>query len=194
MPRRVRGIGSRAGECVDNAGHFLTRFWCGAHQLDLVVFATEAFFCGQNWYSRLTALISYLRRQQNLVNEMQGKCPKFATILWLSLGKELPWFAKHRIRINIYLEKKSPLCKPYIFCGGSHCWPHAMLRTSSTFSSSLYKIAPSLRIIRPLFLSGSSIHFARSSSSRAPLRHRKLKTGILAVDFSAVPLLYRLRT
>lgn len=114
MTGRVRGIVSRVGECVADAGHCLTRFWCGAHQLDLVVSATVASFCDQNWYSTLTALIGYLRRQQNLVNEMRSKCPKVATTRWLSLGKVLPWFSKHRVRITSYLEEKNPPCKPSI--------------------------------------------------------------------------------
>jgi hypothetical protein len=48
----------------------LIRFWCGAHQFDLVVAEVVQVFCGENWYSTLTAMIGYLQRQKNLVNEI----------------------------------------------------------------------------------------------------------------------------
>ena len=114
MTGRVRGIVSRVGNCVDDAGHHLTRFWCGVHLLDLVVCSTVSSFCDETWYSTLTALIGYLRRQQNLVNEMRSKCPKVTTTRWLSLGNVLPWLAKHRTRIIAYLDDKNPPCKPSV--------------------------------------------------------------------------------
>jgi hypothetical protein len=64
-----------------------------------------------NWYSTLTALIGYLRRQINLVKEMGSKCPKAAMTRWLALGKVLLWFAKHCARVMFYLEEKNPDCK-----------------------------------------------------------------------------------
>jgi hypothetical protein len=114
MLGRVRGIVSRIAERSKAAGHTLIRFCCGAHQFDLVVSEVVQAFCDENWYSTLAALIGYLRRQINLVNEMESKCPKVAMTLWLSLGKVLPWFAKHRARVILYLDEKNPDCKPTV--------------------------------------------------------------------------------
>jgi hypothetical protein len=114
MQGRLRGIVSRIARCSTAAGHTLIRFWCGAHQLDLVVAKAVSAYCDESWYGTLTALIGYLRRQQNLVHEMRTKCPKVASTRWLSLGKVLPWFARHRVRILQYLEEKSPSCTPSV--------------------------------------------------------------------------------
>lgn len=116
MTGRVRGIVSRVATAVEaHEGYRLLRFWCGAHQLDLVVQRTVSKFCGDEFYSSLTAVIGYLRRQQNLMSEMRGKCPKVAATRWLSLGKVLPWFVKHRTRVCAYLDQKNPACKPTMF-------------------------------------------------------------------------------
>jgi hypothetical protein len=63
MLGRVRGIVSRIAE---RSGRTLIRFWCGAHQFDLVVSEVVQAFCDENWYSTLTALIGYLRRQMGI--------------------------------------------------------------------------------------------------------------------------------
>ena len=114
MLGRVRGIVTRLAVCSATAGHKLIRFWCGAHQLDLVIARRVSEYCDASWYGTLTSLIGYLRRQQNLVNEMRTKCPKVASTRWLSLGKVLPWFARHRVRILQYIEEKNPPCKPSV--------------------------------------------------------------------------------
>ena len=114
MLGRVRGIVSRVSQCSTVAVHKLIRFWCDAHQLDLVIARRVSAYCDETWYGTLTALIGYLRRQQNLVNEMRTKCPKVATTRWLSLGKVLPWFARHRARIIEYLQEKNPPCMPSV--------------------------------------------------------------------------------
>jgi hypothetical protein len=115
MLGRARGIVTRIAERSNAAGPTLIRFWRGAHQFDLVVSEVVQACCDENWYSTLTALIGYLRRQINLVNEMGSKCPKVAVTRWVSLGKVLPWLAKHRTRVILYLDEKNPACKPTVF-------------------------------------------------------------------------------
>lgn len=107
MTGRVRAAASQVGEVVADTGHSLVRFWCGAHQLNLVVAAIVGFFYDHNWYSTLRALIGYLRFQQNLVNEMRSKCSKVGTTRWILLRNVLPWFAKHRVHIIEYLAEKT---------------------------------------------------------------------------------------
>jgi hypothetical protein len=68
MLGRARGIVARIAQCSNAAGHTFIRFWYGAHHLDLVVARVVQAFRDNNWYSTLTALIGYLRRQINLVN------------------------------------------------------------------------------------------------------------------------------
>lgn len=112
MTGRVRGIVTRVSNRVEQEGCHLIRFWCGAHQLDLVVQNVVSAYLNEEFYSMLTATIGYLRRQQNLVNEMKSKCPKVAATRWLSLGKVLPWFSTHRCRIIQYLDQNNRDCKP----------------------------------------------------------------------------------
>ena len=64
------------------------------------------------FYSVLTALIGYLRRQQNLVADMKTTCPKVALSRWLSMIKVMKWFKKHRIVVQTYLDEKRPACRP----------------------------------------------------------------------------------
>jgi hypothetical protein len=59
MLGRSRGIVARIAQRSNAAGHTFIRFWCGAHQLDLVVAKVVQAFCGDDWYSTLTALIGY---------------------------------------------------------------------------------------------------------------------------------------
>ena len=60
----------------------------------------------------LTALIGYLRRQQNLTNDMGTKCRTLAESRWESILKVSSWFKTHRVAIREYLETKNPSCKP----------------------------------------------------------------------------------
>jgi hypothetical protein len=61
MLERVRGIVSQISELLNTASHTLIRFWCGAHQFDLVVANVVQAYCDDSWYSTLTALIGFLR-------------------------------------------------------------------------------------------------------------------------------------
>ena len=60
MMGRVRGIVTRIAQRSADAGHKLIRFWCGAHQLDLVIARFVGEYCDASWYGTLTSLIGYL--------------------------------------------------------------------------------------------------------------------------------------
>ena len=66
----------------------------------------------KQFLSMLTALIGYLRLQQNLINDMGAKCRTLAETRWESMIKVASWFKTHRVAIREYLETKHPSCKP----------------------------------------------------------------------------------
>lgn len=84
------------------------RIWCALHQLDLVVQKTMKKFFDTVFYKNLTATISHLRRQQNLIQDMKSKCPLVADTRWLSLGQVCDWFVNHRIKVCQYFDSKDP--------------------------------------------------------------------------------------
>ena len=88
------------------------RVWCGEHQLDLFMAEVYGELLKDDFFPILTALIGYLRRQQNLVARMKATCPKVALSRWLSMIKVMKWFKKHRIDIQAYLNEKLPPCRP----------------------------------------------------------------------------------
>lgn len=88
------------------------RVWCGAHQLDLVLQDCYVHFGSDQFYSQLTALISYLRRQKNLIADMRSKAPKVADTRWESMGGVSLWFKLHRVAVDEHLHEKKPACTP----------------------------------------------------------------------------------
>lgn len=113
MTGRISGVATRF-QNVAKPGFI--RIWCGAHQLDIVLQSVYTKLGDEQFYQQLTALISYLRRQQNLVAEMRAKAPKVADTRWESMNKVSLWFQTHKIRIGMYIEEKQPTCAP------SHVW------------------------------------------------------------------------
>ena len=80
------------------------RIWCGLHQLDLKLRSFYEKLMDKKFVSILTALIGYLRRQQNLINDMGTKCRTLAETRWESMSKVASWFKTHRVVIREYLE------------------------------------------------------------------------------------------
>lgn len=112
MTGRVKGISTRISAVVESEGNTLIRFWCGAHQLDLVVQDVVSSFCNSEFYSTLTSLISFLRRQQSLVAEMKSKCPLVSSTRWLSLGRVLSWLSRHRLKIMEFVSSATTITSP----------------------------------------------------------------------------------
>ncbi len=80
------------------------RVWCGLYQLNIVVQKTVTNFFDDDFYSTLTGLIGYLRRQQNLISDVKYTCPKVADTRWLSLGRVSKWLLTNYIPVTDYLE------------------------------------------------------------------------------------------
>ena len=107
MTGRVQDVATHI-EQVAKPGFF--RLWCGLHQLDI---ALQAFFkaiMNEDFYSLLSGLISYLQRQQNLINEMKTKAKKVADIQWESMSNVASWFRQHRLSLEGYFNEKKPPC------------------------------------------------------------------------------------
>ena len=87
MTGRVQGVATRF-ERVAKPGFF--RLWCGLHQLDIHLQRFFKNLLDEQFYSHLTTLISYLRRQQNLIKDMGTKAKKVADTRWESMSKVPP--------------------------------------------------------------------------------------------------------
>ena len=113
MTGRIRGLATRIEEVVQSG---IVRVWCGLHQLDLKMQIVFQRGWDEEFLSILTALIGYLRRQQNLVSEMRATCPKMANTCSLSMGKISRWLCGNRVRVRQYLDEKQHACSPPLIC------------------------------------------------------------------------------
>ena len=109
MVGRVSGAVTRIEGMVT---HSLYRVWCGAHQLDLAVQDAFSNSMKSIFQEPLHALISYLRRQTNLKQQMGTVCPTVSTTRWLSIGEVCKWLISNRCRIQLYLEEKQSSAAP----------------------------------------------------------------------------------
>ena len=110
MTGHVAGVVTR----IDNAMHEacqLTRIWCGAHQLDLVMEYIMSHIIKQRFFSVLTGFITHLTRQLNLIAEMDTTCPRIVN-RWLSTEKVISWFKRHRPRLLAHIAEKQPASAP----------------------------------------------------------------------------------
>ncbi len=101
MTGNQRGVVTRLERVALPGFH---KVWCALHQLNLRVQSCVTTYYNDEYYSSLTGVIGYLRRQFNLIEEMNSKCQMVADTRWLSLGKVCKWLA--------YFESKQPSCKP----------------------------------------------------------------------------------
>ena len=105
----VQGTCTRlSNECTGN----IFRIWCGAHQLDLVVKKAFNELMNEQFLNTLTGVTGHLRRQQNLIQEMNCACPTYATTRWISMGKVLKWLKANRVRLLVHFAEKRPRCTP----------------------------------------------------------------------------------
>lgn len=73
MTGRLGGLVTLFQRAVD--GNDLFRIWCVLHQLDLVVQKAYKKLHDDDFIQELTACVSHLRRQQNLISAMGSTCP-----------------------------------------------------------------------------------------------------------------------
>lgn len=59
----------------------------------------------------MIGITGYLRRQQNLVQDMRTKCPRFVDTRWLSVGTFIHWILSNRSKVMQYFNEKNPTCK-----------------------------------------------------------------------------------
>jgi hypothetical protein len=109
MTGRISGVATLFQQ---EATHWITRIWCALHQFDLVAQKEYQLLHEDKFFGILIALVSYLRRQFNLISEMKATCPKFMSTRWLSMKKLTSFLEKYRVRICEYLVEKNPTCKP----------------------------------------------------------------------------------
>ena len=88
------------------------RICCGAYQLDIVMQKIYTGFSDDDFYAKLTAVISYLRRQQNFIGELWSKAPKVADTRWEWMSGGSSCFKFLNIAVDEHLERKKPSCKP----------------------------------------------------------------------------------
>ncbi len=86
---------------ANEAANPVLRIWCPLHQIDLVLkVAVEAVADG-TWIEVVYSYSIFLRQQQNLITEMNAKCPK-KTNRWTHLGRVLKFYKVHRRRLIVY--------------------------------------------------------------------------------------------
>ena len=134
MTGRVAGVVTR----LDNAMHDacqLTRIWCGAHQLGLVMEDIMSNVIKERFFSILTGFITHLTRQLNLIAEMQTTCPRVVN-RWLSTEKVISWFKLHRPQLLAHIEAKRPAsAPPRLWWVALLAMHHFTTRTAITFRS-----------------------------------------------------------
>jgi hypothetical protein len=88
------------------ASFMVHRMWCLLHQIDLIANdCLSSLFAGE-FMTLVNKIAATLRRQENLIMEMQATCPKMTT-RWLALGswtrwqveKHLEFFSKPRAKV-----------------------------------------------------------------------------------------------
>jgi hypothetical protein len=109
MTGRITGVSTQFGEEADGD---VVRVWCALHQLDLVVQAEFKKLHDDEFVTILTGLVSYLRRQFNLITRMKSTCPKFMDTRWCAMKKLTVFLQQGRAVICEYLEQKQPPCTP----------------------------------------------------------------------------------
>ena len=93
--------------------HKVYRIWSGADRIASVM--TNAFksMLGNTFVKTLKGLTRFLRREDNLLIEVDGKCPQYTETQWSSMGTVLKWLVAHRTRLTEYL-KENPLWAPVL--------------------------------------------------------------------------------
>jgi hypothetical protein len=67
---------------------------------------------GDVWYRDLTAMIGWINKQTNFVNELGSACPHVATTRWLSMSIVTKWILDKKDRIYEFLKDKEPVIQP----------------------------------------------------------------------------------
>lgn len=110
MTGRISGTVTRLSNEVHS---HIFRIWCGAHQLDLVVKKALRNLCRDDFLGILKGVTSHLRKQQNLIQDMNKQAAKsFVETRWISMGPALKWLTENEERLLVHFEEKKPACTP----------------------------------------------------------------------------------
>jgi hypothetical protein len=83
------------------------RVWCLLHQIDIIMQKVYK-RVGCNFYKTLTSIISFLRHQKNLVEEMQAICPNLSATRWASMSRVAQFLVEKRSEIVTYFVETEP--------------------------------------------------------------------------------------
>jgi hypothetical protein len=92
--------------------HQILLIWCGAHELYLVIKKAFNKLCDKEFLRITTGVTGHLRRQLNLITEMNSACPTFVSTQWISMGNVLKWLKSNKTLLLEYFENKKPSCTP----------------------------------------------------------------------------------
>jgi hypothetical protein len=98
MTGRLSGVVTRIQNVVKP--NFI-RVWCLVHQIDIVMQKVYK-DAGCDFHKTLTSIISFLRRQKNLVEEMQAICSNLSATRWGSMSLVARFLVEKRAEIATY--------------------------------------------------------------------------------------------
>ncbi len=104
MTRHLSGVVTRIQNVVKP--NFM-RVWCLLHQMDIIMQKVYK-RVGCNFYKTLTSIISFLRHQKNLVEEMQAICPNLSATRWASMSCVARFLVEKRSKIVTYFAETEP--------------------------------------------------------------------------------------
>jgi hypothetical protein len=132
MTSRVSGVVTRFSNAMHNECP-LTRVWCGAHQLDLVMEHIMDTIVKEHSFIVMTGFITHLTQQLNLIAAMKTTCPHVVN-RWLSTEKVIKWFKIHRPQLLAHIESKQPpSAPPRLWWVSLFAMHHFTSRTTITF-------------------------------------------------------------
>ncbi|CAM6049220.1 unnamed protein product [Sphagnum compactum] len=132
MTGRVSGVVTRLSNAMHNECP-LTRIWCGAHQLDLIMEHIMDTIVKERFFTVMTGFITHLTRQLNLIAHMKTTCPRVVN-RWLSTEKVIKWFKIHRPQLLAHIESKQPpSAPPRLWWVSLLAMHHFTSRTAITF-------------------------------------------------------------
>jgi len=104
MTWRLSGVVTRIQNVVKP--NFM-RMWCLLHQIDIIMQKVYK-RVGCNFYKTLTSIISFLRRQKKLVEEMQAICLNLSATRWASMLRVARFMVEKRSEIVTYFAETEP--------------------------------------------------------------------------------------
>jgi hypothetical protein len=108
MTGRHAGVVTRLVACADNN---VLRIWCTPHQINIIVKAAIEAIDNGVWVKQVYTFSVFLRAQDNLIIEMNVKCPK-KTNRWAHLGRVLNFYISYRRPLLEYTQNRQPELMP----------------------------------------------------------------------------------